>query len=71
MKIKKDDTIVVITGKDKGKTAKVLKAYPRLDMILVEGVNVHKRHRRATREGQKGQIVDMAHPVHVSNVKKA
>ena len=71
MKIKKDDTIIVITGKDKGKTAKVTKAFPRLDMILVEGVNMHKRHRRPTREGQKGQIVEVAHPIHISNVKKA
>ncbi len=70
MKIKKDDSIVVITGKDKGKTGKVAKAFPRLDMVLVPGINVHKRHRRPTREGQKGQIIEMAHPIHVSNVKK-
>ena len=70
MKIKKDDTVIIITGKDKGKSTKVLKAFPREDKILVEGVNVHKRHRRPTREGQKGTIVDMPFPIHVSNAKK-
>ena len=71
MKIKKNDSVIVISGKDKGKTGTVLRAFPREDKIVVEGVNIKKRHQRATRGGQKGQIVEQAHPIHVSNVKKA
>ncbi len=70
MKIKSGDNIIVITGKDKGKTGKVFKAFPRLDKIIIEGVNVKKRHQRPTRQGQKGSIIESAHPIHISNVKK-
>lgn len=58
----------MITGKDAGTKAKVLRAFPKLDRVLVEGVNKKKKHRRATKQGQKGSIVDVEHPVHVSNV---
>lgn len=68
MKIKKGDTIYVITGKDKGKSGKVLRAFPKMDLVLVEGVNIKKRHQRATKANQKGQIIDKAMPIHVSNV---
>ncbi len=68
MKIKKGDNVIVIAGKDRGKTAKVLKALPKKDMVLVDGVNIAKRHIRASKGGQKGQIVEKAMPVHVSNV---
>ena len=68
MKIKKGDNVIVIAGKDKGKTGKVLAAYPMLDRVLVEGMNVVKKHQRATKSGGKGQIVDKAMPMHVSNV---
>ena len=71
MKIKSGDNIIVITGKDKGLTGKVLKAFPRENKIIVEGVNIKKRHQKARREGQKGQIIETAYPMHVSNVKKA
>jgi len=70
MLIKKGDKIIVITGKDKGKEGKVTKAFPRDDLILVEGVNIRKKHSKPRRKGQKGEIVDMAHPIHVSNVRK-
>lgn len=69
MKIKKNDNIIMIAGKDKGKKGKVLKAYPKLDMVLVEGINIKKKHQKATRGGAKGQVIEKAHPVHVSNVK--
>jgi large subunit ribosomal protein L24 len=69
MKIKKNDNVIVIAGKDKGKTGKVLKAFPKLDMVLVDGVNVKKKHQRATKSNSKGQIVEKPLPVHVSNVK--
>ncbi len=68
MNIKKGQTVIVIAGKDKGKQAKVLKAFPAMNKIIVEGVNVVKRHQRARKSGQKGQIIDTAMPVHVSNV---
>lgn len=69
MKIKKNDNVIVIAGKDKGKTGKVLKAFPKLDMVLVDGVNIKKKHQRATKSNSKGQIVEKALPIHVSNVK--
>lgn len=68
MKIKKNDNIIVIAGKDKGKIAKVLRAFPKDDLIIVEGVNVHKKHQRATKSNSKGQIIEKAMPIHVSNV---
>lgn len=68
MKIKKGDNVIVIAGKDKGKTGKVLTAFPREDRVLIEGINVKKRHQRATRQNQHGQIIEKAMPVHVSNV---
>lgn len=70
MKIKKGDKVQVITGKDKGKSGAVVKSYPKLDMVLVENLNLKKRHVRPKKEGQKGQVVDTAAPIHVSNVKK-
>lgn len=70
MQIKTGDNVKVLTGKDKGTSGKVLKAFPRENTIIVEGVNLKKRHERPRREGQKGQIVDVPHPIHVSNVKK-
>jgi len=68
MKIKKDDKVIVIAGKDKGKTGKVLKALPADKKVVVEGVNIRKKHQRATRGGQKGQIIDKTFPIDVSNV---
>jgi large subunit ribosomal protein L24 len=68
MKIKKDDDVIVVAGKDKGKTGKVLVAFPREDKVIVAGVNVLKKHQRARKCGQKGQVVEKTMPVHVSNV---
>jgi large subunit ribosomal protein L24 len=70
MKIKKNDNVIVIAGKDKGKTGKISKAFPKKDMVLIDGINVHKKHMRPQKGGQKGQVVDRAFPIHVSNVKK-
>lgn len=69
MKIKKGDNILVIAGKDKGKTGKVLRAFPREDKVLVEGVNFIKKHVRPRRAGEKGQIITMPSPIHISNIK--
>ena len=68
MKIKKNDNIIVIAGKDKGKTAKVVKVFPKENLIIVEGVNMKKKHERARKSGSKGQIIERAMPIHVSNV---
>lgn len=66
-KIKKGDTVVVLTGKDKGKTGEVLTVTPKQQKVLVAGVNVVKKHKKPTMNSQ-GQIVEMEKPVHISNV---
>lgn len=70
--VKKNDTVVVIAGKDKGVTGKVIAAYPREQKVLVEGVNRIKKHEKVTYQGQRGAktggIVTQEAPVHVSNV---
>lgn len=68
MKIKKGDNIIVIAGKDKGKTGKVISAFPKLNKVVVDGVNISKRHQRAKKSGSKGQVVDKLMPIDVSNV---
>ena len=70
MKIKKGDKVTVITGKDKGKSGPVIKAFPKDLMVLVEGVNKKKLHKRPQKKGEKGKIIEQVTPVHVSNVKK-
>ncbi len=69
MKIRKGDKVIVIAGKDKGLVGKVLHAYPKIESLIVEGVNMKKRHRRPTKSGQHGQIIDKANPIHISNVQ--
>lgn len=69
MKIKKGDQVLIIKGKDKGKKAKVLRGFPEKSKILVEGVNIRKKHQRPKKEGEKGQIVEVPVPFPVSNVK--
>ncbi len=68
MKIKKGDKVIVIAGKDKGKSGTVLRALPTQDKVIVEGVSVAKRHQKSRTRGQSGQIVDKTLPIHVSNV---
>ncbi len=68
MKIKKNDNIIVIAGKDKGKSAKVVRAFPKTNLIVVEGINLKKKHQRANKSNSKGQIIEKAMPIHVSNV---
>ena len=66
--IKKGDSVAVISGKDKGKTGKVLQTFPKLHRVVVEGVNVCKRHLRARRTGEKGQTVEFSMPIHAAKV---
>jgi large subunit ribosomal protein L24 len=71
MKVRKGDTVLVIAGNDRGKEGKVIAAYPRLNKVLVEGVNRVKKHTRTgtTQRGTKtGGIVTQEAPIHVSNV---
>ena len=70
MKIRSDDTVVVISGKDKGKTGKVLRTEPKRDRVYVEGVNMVKRHQRPMpgRPNAPVGVIEKEGPVHVSNV---
>lgn len=70
MNIKKGDTVKIISGDDKGRTGKVVKAIPAFNKIVVEGINVMKKHERSRKQGQKGQVVDIAMPIDVSNAVK-
>ena len=69
MKLKKGDTVLIISGKDRGRKGKVLKSFPKGQRILVESINLKKKHIRPKREEEKGQIVQIPAPIHVSNVK--
>ncbi len=70
MKIKVNDNVLVISGEDKGKTGKVLKTLSKENKIVVEGVNISKRHTKPRTSNDKGGIFDIEMPIHVSNVKK-
>ena len=68
MKIKKGDTIQVITGNDTGKSGRVIKVYPDANRIIVEGVNMVKKHTRPTQENPQGGIIKKEAALHISNV---
>jgi large subunit ribosomal protein L24 len=70
MRIRQDDTVVVIAGKDKGKTGKVLRTDPRRDRVYVEGLNMVKRHQRPQpgRPNMQVGVIEKEGPIHVSNV---
>lgn len=70
MNIKRNDMVKVIAGKDRGKQGKVIRALPKKMRVLVEGVNLVKRHVKARAKNQKGGIIDKEMPIHVSNVQK-
>lgn len=69
MKIKKGDNVLIISGKDKGRTGKIIRAIPRSLRILVEGINLNKKHVRPKREGEKGQVVEVPASLDISSVK--
>jgi large subunit ribosomal protein L24 len=76
MKVRKDDMVKVISGKDRGKTGRVLRTEPGRGRVFVEGINIQKRHRRPTslRDTQRAQelgggVIEVEGPVHVSNVQ--
>ncbi|MBI2431331.1 MAG: 50S ribosomal protein L24 [Candidatus Hydrogenedentes bacterium] len=68
MYIRKGDTVLVIRGKYKGRRGRVLEVYPKKERLLVEGVNIMKRHTRPSTRSQSGGIVERERPIHVSNV---
>lgn len=68
MKVKKNDTVLVITGKDAGKTAKVLAALPKDNRVIVDGVNVQKKHKKARSAQEVSSIQNQAGPIDASNV---
>ncbi len=74
LKIRRDDTVKVISGKDKGKTGRVLRVDPKKNRVFVEGMNIQKRHQRprtlrdVQRGGEAGGIIEREGPIHISNV---
>ena len=69
--VKKIDSVVVISGNDKGKAGKILKVFPLKTRVIVEGVNIRKRHMRPTQGQPQGSIIEREFPIHASNVKKS
>ena len=67
-RIRKDDDVIVISGKDKGKTGKVLRVIPNDQRVLVEGVNIVKRHTKPRPPKEPGGVIEQPAPIHVSNV---
>lgn len=71
MHVKKGDSVTVLTGKDKGKSGKIVRAFPKENRVLVEGVNIKKVHEKGKKVGGKGSVIEKAFPIHASNVRKA
>lgn len=69
MKLRKGDEVQIVTGKDKGKTGKVEQLFPKLEKVLVTGMNQYKRHKKATSQNEKSEIVVITKPLPVSNVQ--
>jgi large subunit ribosomal protein L24 len=70
MKIKKGDNVKIITGKDKGKKGKVSRVLVAKDKVIIEGINMMKKHQRPRKQGEQGSVLSIAMPMHVSNVTK-
>jgi len=69
MKIRKNDTALIISGKDRGRKAKVITVFPKKRMVSIEGINLRKKHVKPKKSGEKGQIVEVPGPLDISNVK--
>ncbi len=61
---------MVISGNEKGKSGKVIETFPKLQLVVIEGVGLRKKHQKPRKEGQKGQIIDKQFPIHVSKVAR-
>ena len=68
-KVQKEDTVLILSGKDVGKKGRVLKVFPNKDQLIVEGVNMRKHHQRPTQSLPQGGIIEKEGPIHISNVK--
>ncbi len=68
MKIRKNDNVIVISGNDRGKTGKVLKVFPKNFRVIVEGINMRKRHTKPSQKNPQGGIIEKEAPIHASNV---
>ena len=68
MRIKKGDQVIVIAGKNRGETGTVVRALPKDNLVVIDGINVVKKHRRSTARARSGQIIEKAMPLHASNV---
>jgi len=69
--VKKGDEVVVLAGKDKGKRGCVIRVFPKKQRVLVEGINLVKKHKRRSQEYPQGAIVEQEAPIHISNVMLA
>ena len=69
MKLKKGDTVLIISGKDKGKKGKILRVLPKSGKVVAEGIFIIKKHVRPKRQGEKGQRIEIPAPIDVSNAK--
>ncbi|MEK7541198.1 MAG: 50S ribosomal protein L24 [Patescibacteria group bacterium] len=69
MKVKKGDTVLITAGKDRGRTGKILKSFLKESVVLVEGINLKKKHVKAKKQGEKGQVISTPAPLNISNVK--
>jgi len=69
MKIKSGDTVLILSGKDRKKTGKVAEVFPKKNRIMVENINIVKKHVRPKKSGEKGQVVEVSRPIDASNVK--
>ena len=70
MKLKKGDNVIVLAGKEKGKKSTVARAIPKENKVVLEGLNVVKKHQRPRKSNEKGTMINTAMPIHASNVKK-
>ena len=70
MHVRKGDNVIVLAGKDKGKVGKILRALPKENQVLVEGVNIKKVNQRSSKAKGKGTVIEKNFPIHVSNVRK-
>ncbi len=70
MHIKKGDNVIILAGSNKGKKGKIVKSIPAENMVVVEGINMKKKNMKGRKRGEKSQILEIAMPIHASNVKK-
>ena len=68
MKIKKNDQVYITAGKDRGKRGKVVRVLPEAEKVIVEGINIHKKHIKSKKQGVPGERVEVSAPIHISNV---